>query len=86
MREKQGCYLTLKPGQSARVEFQLHDLLLKPGVYFLGLWLGRHNFEDIDGISYVTSFTVEPNVDNLKHSINFPGVYQCQFSQQVTIR
>jgi lipopolysaccharide transport system ATP-binding protein len=81
----QGCYLTLKSGQSAKVEFQLHDLFLKPGAYFLGLWLGRHNFEDIDGINYVTSVTVEPKVDDLKHSINFPGVYQCQFTQRVTI-
>jgi len=81
----QGCYLNMKAGQSARVEFQLHDLFLKSGVYFLGLWLGRHNFEDIDGITYVTAISVEPNIDDLKHSINFPGIYQCQFSQQVTV-
>jgi lipopolysaccharide transport system ATP-binding protein len=80
-----GYYLSLNSGQSARVEFQLHDLFLKPGTYFLGLWLGRHNIEDIDGITYVTSITVEANINDLKHSINFPGIYQCQFSQQVTI-
>lgn len=81
----QGCYLKMKAGQTAKVEFQLHDLLLKPGPYSLGLWLGRHNVEDIDGISYVTSITVEPDISNLKHSINFPGIYQCRFSQQVAV-
>ena len=52
---------------------------LKPGEYSLGLWLGRTNVEDIDGILHAVSFRVEPDFENIGHTAIFPGVYQCAF-------
>ena len=80
----QGSFLDLMPGQEAHVEFQLYDVLLKPGVYLLGLWLGRPG-EDIDGITYVTSFSVEADPQTLMYSITFPGVYQCRFTHNIQV-
>jgi lipopolysaccharide transport system ATP-binding protein len=80
----QGNFLNLEKGQKACVEFQLHNLLLKPGKYLLGVWLGQATFsEDIDGITYVSSFSVEADPGAIKHPTEFPGVYQCKFSQRI---
>jgi len=79
----QGVFLDLKPGQEARVEFEFEEVLLRPGIYLLGLWMGRHDVEDIDGITYATSLSVEPNPEGMISSINFPGVYQCRYSQRI---
>ena len=64
----QGEFLDMASGQKAHVEFQLHNLLLKPGTYLVGVWLGRANLEDIDGITYVTSLNVEQDLDLVDHS------------------
>ncbi len=82
----QGKFLDLDGGQTARVEFQLYNLLLRPGAYLVGVWLGRANVEDIDGITYVTSLSVEQDFDSAAHSTVFPGVYQCRFSQKIHVQ
>jgi hypothetical protein len=81
----QGRFLTLAPGDEARVEFELERVLLKPGPYLLGLWIGRGGTENIDGILYATTLLVEPDPGRLRHSEVFPGPYQCEFSHSVRI-
>jgi lipopolysaccharide transport system ATP-binding protein len=79
----QGCFLSLNAGEEARVTFYLEDVLLKPGVYFLGLWIGRKSVEDIDGIRHATSISVEADPQTLKYSETFPGVYQCRYQHHI---
>jgi hypothetical protein len=81
----QGSFLNMKAGDEATVSFRLRNLLLKPGVYFLGLWLGRGSVEDIDGITYVATFTVEADPEAMIHTETFPGVYQCRYEQRIEI-
>jgi lipopolysaccharide transport system ATP-binding protein len=78
-----GRFLDLEPGQHAHVEFQLHELLLKPGTYMLGLWLGRGHV--IDGITYATAFSVEADPQTIKHVETFPGIYQCRYSYTMEV-
>jgi lipopolysaccharide transport system ATP-binding protein len=81
----QGNYLYIRQEQEAYVEFTLHNLLLKPGTYLLGLWLGQATYaEDIDGITYASSFVVEADPDLIKNTNVFPGPYQCNFSQRIS--
>jgi lipopolysaccharide transport system ATP-binding protein len=82
----QGSFLNLEQGQEASVRFHLNDVLLKPGSYLLGLWLGRSGSigEDIDGITYVTTIKVEPDPQSLMHWQTYPGTYQCRFSHQIS--
>jgi lipopolysaccharide transport system ATP-binding protein len=79
----QGCFLSLKVDEEALVTFYLQDVLLKPGVYLLGLWIGRRSIEDMDGITHATSISVEADPDTLKHSETFPGVYQCRYRHHI---
>ncbi len=83
----QGVFLSLGPGEEASVHFHLRNVLLKPGSYLLGLWLGKGGSagEDIDGITYVTSIKVEPDPEALVHWQTFPGAYQCQFSHEIAV-
>lgn len=79
-----GKHLTAKKGEMHEVTFLLHDLLLRPGEYTLGVWIGRTNAEDIDGILHAVSFTVESALDSVQHSANFPGLYQCRFDASIS--
>ena len=78
----QNQYISLLAGEEATIRIQLNEILLKPGQYMVGLWIGRSNIEDIDGIQYANSFTVDINPENIQHSQIFPGPYQCKFSVQ----
>ena len=80
-----GSYLRLQRGEQANVRFRLHDLLLKPGTYALGLWLGRGGIEEIDSVQQAVSFSVEPPNASLKHSETFPGPYQCRFDHSIQL-
>jgi lipopolysaccharide transport system ATP-binding protein len=82
----QGRFVSLAPGDDAQVEFALEDLRLKPGTYLVGLWMGRGNVEDIDGILYAATLDVEPDTEQLQHSEQFPGPYLCVFRHSVTVR
>ncbi len=81
----QGRFVSMNPGDEARVEFALDDLRLKPGTYLVGLWMGRGNVEDIDGILYAATLEVEPDPQQLQHSEQFPGSYLCAFKHSVVI-
>lgn len=78
-----GRSLSLKAGEGVNVVFRLKDMLLKPGEYSIGLWVGRTNAEDIDGIHQAVTFNVEPQLDDIRHSAVFPGVYQCRFDVNI---
>lgn len=80
----QGLFLTLEPNGSVRVEFVLCQLLLKPGQYSVGLWMGKRNVCDIDGITYAARFTVEQRAEDIHYDQVFPGPYQCRFQVRVT--
>jgi lipopolysaccharide transport system ATP-binding protein len=79
----QGSLLTLGSEEEAHVRFRLHNVLLKPGTYMVGLWMGRPGIEDMDGITYADSFTIEPNTETAEHTETFPGVYQCLFTHDI---
>jgi hypothetical protein len=83
----QGEFISLQSGEEASVRFHLRNVLLKPGSYLLGLWLGKSGAtgQDIDGITYVTSIKIEPDPEAIVHWQTFPGAYQCQFSHQILI-
>ena len=63
----------------------LDDVRLKPGTYLVGLWMGRTNVEDIDGILYAATLAVEPDPQQLRHSEQFPGAYLCAFEHSIAI-
>jgi lipopolysaccharide transport system ATP-binding protein len=79
----QGSFLSLKAGEEAQVTFYLQKVLLKPGTYLLGLWMGRGSIEDIDGITHAVSISVEADPETLKYSETFPGIYQCQYRHSI---
>ena len=75
----------LKQGETANVRLVLHDLLLKPGSYFLGLWCGRHGSEEFDSIEYATRFPVMATAEFTKCSENFPGPYRIRFESHIHV-
>jgi lipopolysaccharide transport system ATP-binding protein len=81
----QGRFVSMDAGDDARVAFVLDEVWLKPGTYLIGLWMGRTNAEDIDGITYAATFEVEPDPRRLQHSEQFPGPYLCPFRHEVTL-
>jgi len=78
-------HISLKQGQSAIVKFRLKNVLCKPGTYLLGLWIGRANIEDIDGIKYAKQFSIETNIFTSESSYKFPGTYLCEYDHTVEI-
>jgi lipopolysaccharide transport system ATP-binding protein len=82
---QKGTYVRMRAGQRARVSFRLHDVLLKPGQYFVGLWLGRHGTEEIDHIEHAVTFNVMEGGETKRHSVVYPGAYLCRFEESVRI-
>jgi lipopolysaccharide transport system ATP-binding protein len=80
-----GRFVSMQPGDEATVAFSLDDVRLKPGPYLVGLWMGRGNVEDIDGIVYAATLDVEPDPQSLQHSEQFPAPYLCAFDHSVVI-
>jgi lipopolysaccharide transport system ATP-binding protein len=81
---QRGSFISLKAGQRVRAEFLLREVLLKPGTYFLSLWLGRWPTEVVDHVDAATLDIVESE-ETTKHSEIFPGVYLCRFESNVHI-
>lgn len=82
---QKGEYINMSPGQKARAHFLLHDVLLKPGKYFVGVWLGRHMMETVDFIEHSATVDVMEGEETAKHGITYPGVYLCRFEQSVSV-
>ena len=81
----QGRFVSMAAGEQADISFALDDVRLKPGSYLVGLWIGRGNIEDIDGILYAATLEVEPDPQQLQHSEQFPGPYLCAFQHVVRV-
>jgi lipopolysaccharide transport system ATP-binding protein len=82
---QKGQFVSLKTGQTARANFLLYEVLLKPGKYFVGLWLGRDTLETIDDIEHAITLTFVENEETSRHSVVFPGMYLCRFEESITI-
>jgi len=80
-----GELLNLGAGQKASVNFVLKNVLLKPGLYTVGLWIGIANQEDIDGVRYATSFKFEGRREDFLYSKPFPGVYTCDYYHTIEL-
>ena len=78
-------FVTMNAGQMARASFLLHEVLLKPGKYLVGLWFGRPAVEVLDDIEYAASFDVIEGEDASRHPERFPGVYVCRFEHTVQV-
>lgn len=77
-------HLELGTGDTALVRFHLRQLLLKPGTYTIGLWIGRGGIEETDAINCAATFSVAPNAESQVHSTIFPGPYLCNFESSVS--
>lgn len=80
---QKGKYVELRPGEKARVCFDLREVLLKPGRYVVGLWLGRHGAETTDHLEYAGQFRVLEPPNTTEHPIVYPGVYLCRFDEVI---
>ncbi len=83
---QKGEFVSLRSGQIATAHFLLREVLLRPGKYFLGLWLGREEMEIIDHIEHAATLDVMESEETSQHVIIFPGVYLCRFENSVTIQ
>jgi hypothetical protein len=81
-----GSYIDFRAGQTANVRFRFKNLLLKPGVYLLGLQVFRSGVGDMDGIQYAASLVVEANTALTQATEIYPGPYQCAFSHEIVLR
>lgn len=82
---QKGSFVSLSAGQRARARFLLHDVLLRPGKYFVGLWLGRQGMEVIDHVEQAVTIDIMENEDVSKDGINYPGLYLCRFEGNVSV-
>ncbi len=82
---QKGAFVNIEAGKRARASFLLHDVLLKPGKYFVGLWLGRHTLETIDHVEHAATLDVMESEETSKHGVVYPGVYLCRFENSVSI-
>jgi hypothetical protein len=82
---QKGEFVGMEAGQSARANFILREVLLTPGRYFIGLWLGREGVEVIDDVEHATTIDFAENTETSRHSVLFPGTYLCRFEENVSI-
>jgi lipopolysaccharide transport system ATP-binding protein len=82
---QKGEFVSLEAGQTARANFLLREVLLRPGKYLVGLWLGRDTLEIIDDIEHATSLDFVEGDETSRHSVVFPGTYLCRFEENVSI-
>jgi lipopolysaccharide transport system ATP-binding protein len=82
---QKGEFVNMAAGQKARGHFLLHDVLLKPGKYFVGLWLGRDTMETIDHMEFAMTLDVVESEETSHHVVIFPGVYLCRFENKINI-
>ena len=82
---QKGQFVSLQAGQRARARFLLRDVLLRPGKYFIGLWLGRHTMETIDQVEHAMALDIVESEETSQHVVIFPGVYLCRFENSVSV-
>jgi lipopolysaccharide transport system ATP-binding protein len=82
---QKGHFVMLKAGQTAQANFRLQEVLLKPGKYLIGLWLGREGIENIDHVEHATTIDFAENEETSGHPVLYPGTYLCRFEESVSI-
>jgi lipopolysaccharide transport system ATP-binding protein len=82
---QKGEFVSMRMGQTARATFLLREVLLRPGKYFVRLWLGREGIEDIDDLESAAALEIGEGDETKKHPVIFPGPYLCRFEQTVSI-
>jgi len=82
---QKGQFVSLRSGQKGHARFLLREVLLRPGTYFLGLWLGRMGMEAVDHIEHAISINIVQGEDRSGHPVVYPGVYLCGFENQFAI-
>jgi lipopolysaccharide transport system ATP-binding protein len=82
---QKGEFVSMQAGQIAKARFLLKDVLLKPGKYLIGLWLGRESMEVIDHIEHAVTLDLMESKESSKHVYVFPGIYLCRFENDVVI-
>ncbi len=82
---QKGEFVSLDAGQVARAHFVLREVLLKPGRYIVGLWLGRDCLETVDDVESATAIDFVESEETNRHTVIYPGVYLCRFEQDVSI-
>jgi lipopolysaccharide transport system ATP-binding protein len=83
---QKGEFVSLRAGQTATAQFLLKDVLLKPGRYLVGLWLGRETMEVIDWIDHAVTMDMMEGNESKNHVTVFPGVYLCRFENHVSVQ
>jgi lipopolysaccharide transport system ATP-binding protein len=81
---RRGEDLKLRSGEKIALQFVLRSLLLKPGIYTVGLHLGRHRVVAIDYIERAATFQVAPDAATSQSVIDWPGPYVCRFDSTVS--
>lgn len=82
---QKGEFVSMQAGQTARANFLIREVLLKPGKYFLQLWLGREGIGSIDDIENATTLDFAEGEETNRYPSVFPGTYLCRFEQTVSI-
>ena len=82
---QKGQFVGLSSGQKGHACFLLREVLLRPGTYFVGLWLGRAPVELVDYIEHAVTLHIVESEETNKHSEIYPGVYLCRFENDFTI-
>lgn len=82
---QQGEFISLKSGEKVQANFLLRDVLLRPGQYYVGAWLGRQAMETVDHVENAIVLDVAAGEESKQHSIVYPGVYLCRFEKRISI-
>ena len=81
---QKGQFVSLNSGQKGCARFLLREVLLRPGTYFVGLWLGRDGIEAVDHIEHAVTVDIVESEETNQHPIIYPGVYLCRFENNFT--
>lgn len=81
--EVAGMRQDFKAGSQTCFEFSLYDVLLRPGTYRIGTWIGRRNIDVIHSIEGACSIEIRQSPLNSGHVYSFPGPYQPRFTISV---
>lgn len=76
-------YMNLSADRYYHINFYLKNVLLRPSIYSLELYMAIENQETIDYIPEAIRFEVIPNVDILSGTVDYPGSYRCAFDIEI---
>ena len=82
---QKGEFVSMRTGQIATANFRLRDVLLRPGQYLIGLWIGREGSNNIDYVEHAGTVDFAEGEETKGHAILYPGRYLCRFEEEVAI-